>query len=910
MNQARAPDERHLLGAEAFNPFQKVPRLASLPVLVYLALIAILSVTLPRNLAALLVYDPPLLMLILNIVFLFGVSCAVTTIAVRAYLASGSSNILLLGCGVMALGCGALAGGGVRPLGGDANASVTIHNLGVLLGAILHAMGALLTLLKAEPEKMAERRWLKLLFGLAGTLILITVITVATLRGIVPLFWAADVGPTPIRQVALSVAAVLFALTSVYTMVLYYQNRSYFLCWYSLALALTCVGLVGITVMKAVGGPVGWAGRTAQYLGGVYFLIGALSALREAQAQGLTLEVAIDRFYRRTGVYYRDLVETVGDGIISIDDRKRVLVWNHGAERILGYTPGEALGRVVSGLLMPGGHKERLDDELFALQGQSVGPFAAKGLEIEMRRKDGTLFPADTSISIRRVESGWIATLVVRDITRRKRMEEALRESEDKYRTLVEQSLQGTWVIQDMRVVFCNQTFADMGGWTIPEVLSWSPEEVTNIIHPDDQKRVWSRFRERLDGKQIPLTNNQLRAFRKDGSIAWIEYDARKINLSGRPAVLISVLDITERRRTEKALRESELRYRQLAESAQDFIFIIDKEGKVQYINSSGAKEFGCDPDHMLGKSIMDLFLPDTGKRQWSRIRKVIQSGHALPNSETKVVFPTREVWRNTSLMPLRMENGEVTRVLGIARDVTERKKTETALRESEKRYRQLSEENARLLEQARQDAQTKTILLHEVNHRVKNNLASIIGLTQAQERFGKKKGSPELRSMCSDLASRVQGLATVHTLLSAAGWLSVRLTDLANDVIHSTLQILPSNQRVSVFVSPSSIRVTPDQANTLALVINELATNTIKHGQRGKQTPSISVRIEENDGRVVFEFQDNGPGYPEPILNEDLYNVGLDLVTNLVRKDLRGDITLCNDHGAVTRVQFVKRGS
>jgi two-component sensor histidine kinase len=201
-------------------------------------------------------------------------------------------------------------------------------------------------------------------------------------------------------------------------------------------------------------------------------------------------------------------------------------------------------------------------------------------------------------------------------------------------------------------------------------------------------------------------------------------------------------------------------------------------------------------------------------------------------------------------------------------------------------------------------------MLLHEVNHRVKNNLASIIGLTQAQERFGKKKGSPELRSMCSDLASRVQGLATVHTLLSAAGWLSVRLTDLANDVIHSTLQILPSNQRVSVFVSPSSIRVTPDQANTLALVINELATNTIKHGQRGKQTPSISVRIEENDGRVAFEFQDNGPGYPEPILNEDLYNVGLDLVTNLVRKDLRGDITLCNDHGAVTRIQFVKRGS
>jgi len=128
--------------------------------------------------------------------------------------------------------------------------------------------------------------------------------------------------------------------------------------------------------------------------------------------------------------------------------------------------------------------------------------------------------------------------------------------------------------------------------------------------------------------------------------------------------------------------------------------------------------------------------------------------------------------------------------------------------------------------------------------------------------------------------------------------------------VIHSTLQILPPDQRASVHVSPSSIQVTPDQANTVALVINELATNTIKHGKRAKQTPSISVRMEENDGQIVFEFQDNGPGYPEPILDEEHYNVGLDLLTNLVRNDLRGEVTLRNDHGAVTRIHFGNRRS
>ena len=163
---------------------------------------------------------------------------------------------------------------------------------------------------------------------------------------------------------------------------------------------------------------------------------------------------------------------------------------------------------------------------------------------------------------------------------------------------------------------------------------------------------------------------------------------------------------------------------------------------------------------------------------------------------------------------------------------------------------------------------------------------------------------------MSRDLAGRVQGLAMAHNLLSAVEWAAVKLTDLAVEVIHSTLQILPSDPRVSVQVSPSSIQVMPDKASTLALVINELATNTLKHGQKGKQAPSISVRIEESDGQILFEFRDNGPGYPEPIPSEEYYNVGLHLVTNLVRRDLRGDVTLHNDNGAVTRIQFGNRRS
>ncbi len=137
------------------------------------------------------------------------------------------------------------------------------------------------------------------------------------------------------------------------------------------------------------------------------------------------------------------------------------------------------------------------------------------------------------------------------DITQHEQMEETLRESEDKYRTLVEQSLQGTFVIQDMHIVFCNRTFAKMGGYTLEEIYSFSPEEVRNLIHPDDQERIWGRFRGKLAGEPLPPIHNDLRAFRKDGSIAWVEYDAVRINYAGRPAVQVSLVDITMRKQAE-----------------------------------------------------------------------------------------------------------------------------------------------------------------------------------------------------------------------------------------------------------------------------------------------------------------------------------------------------------------------
>ena len=218
--------------------------------------------------------------------------------------------------------------------------------------------------------------------------------------------------------------------------------------------------------------------------------------------------------------------------------------------------------------------------------------------------------------------------------------------------------------------------------------------------------------------------------------------------------------------------------------------------------------------------------------------------------------------------------------------------------------------ESARLYKQALRDADTRATLLREVNHRVKNNLTAIIGLLHAEGRHADASAwSREARDVyqviMNDLVNRVQGLATVHSMLSASEWGPLPLSELTVQIIYSSLQMLPRDRRVSVNVAPSPVRVTSDQAHDLALVINELATNTAKYGLQGRNEACITVRTELDGETVVLEFRDDGPGYPEEMLQSERSSVGFDLIRNIVRQNLRGDLELYNDRGAVAVIRF-----
>ncbi len=215
-----------------------------------------------------------------------------------------------------------------------------------------------------------------------------------------------------------------------------------------------------------------------------------------------------------------------------------------------------------------------------------------------------------------------------------------------------------------------------------------------------------------------------------------------------------------------------------------------------------------------------------------------------------------------------------------------------------------LALENARLYEQARRDAETRANLLREVNHRVKNNLSAIIGLLYSQmDRPGESPDSA-YQAAVSEVTHRIEGLSIVHGMLSASQWAPLRLAELVGKIARSTLEHVPTG-RVALEVSSSPVCVSADQAHTLALVINELTLNVAKHALQPGVPVQISVAASLNDRTALLIFRDNGPGYPEGVLAGRQGGVGLGLLRNLVRQNLRGQLVLRNEGGAVAEVHF-----
>lgn len=260
------------------------------------------------------------------------------------------------------------------------------------------------------------------------------------------------------------------------------------------------------------------------------------------------------------------------------------------------------------------------------------------------------------------------------DITERIRMEEELKEAETKFRTLVEQSLVGVYIVQDGVYAYANPCLAEMMGYTQTEMIRTFP--VDHVVHPDHRQIVADNIRIRMEGK-VESVHYEINAMKKNGEVFPIELFGTRTLYQGRPAIIGTLLDVSVRKRAENELKRSEERYRTLVEQASDYIMITDLDGNFIDVNPSLCKALGYEREKLLKMEANEIFDPLQVKEEPLQFDLLVTGISII--RERKMLSKEGElidVEINKKMLP----DG---RVLSISRDIRARKKAEAEIRKA-----------------------------------------------------------------------------------------------------------------------------------------------------------------------------------------------------------------------------------
>ncbi len=283
----------------------------------------------------------------------------------------------------------------------------------------------------------------------------------------------------------------------------------------------------------------------------------ALRAINEQLQMEIAERKRIEEELRRSEAKYRTMYETAGTAIILIGEDSAVSLANTQFERLSGYSK-----RDVEGMLRWLDFVDE-EDRSTAIECYQRclgdGSATSQSCEVRFRDRSGGLHHVLMNMSAIPETKQTIASIL--DITQRKQMEEALRESEKKYSTLVENSLTGIYINQEGKIAFANQRFAEIYGYCRKEILGIDAQK---LVHPADRTMVAEISDRRLRGEEVP-SEYEARGLTRNGETIWVNRKNTRITYNGRPAILGNVADVTSSKTLAKALQESEAKLRNLS---------------------------------------------------------------------------------------------------------------------------------------------------------------------------------------------------------------------------------------------------------------------------------------------------------------------------------------------------------
>lgn len=387
----------------------------------------------------------------------------------------------------------------------------------------------------------------------------------------------------------------------------------------------------------------------------------------------------------------RSIIETALDAVISVDRDGLVTVWNSQAERTFGYSAQEAMGRKLSDLIIPvrsrDAHDAGMERVLQAMDGAPVN----RRIELHALHRDGHEFPVEFAMTLTQVAGRPVLTAFIRDITEQKQAEQALRESEERYRMLIDLSPSGIFVYSGGKTLYVNQAACRILGADSPDQIL--PHPALHFVHPDCHAAVLDNARSLLEGGG-PVRRAERKYLKLDGSVIHVEVEAAPIVWNGERAIQGIFSDITARKAAEETLYRTTSILTALIQNSPVAIITSDTEGRLSSWNPAASCMFGWTEEEVLGgqapyiapenqeeaEALWDLALAGGNTQGLELVR------HRKDGTQIDIEF-----WGGA----LRDRHGAVTGAFGVMADITERKRAEEALRASEERFRTTFEKAA-----------------------------------------------------------------------------------------------------------------------------------------------------------------------------------------------------------------------
>ncbi len=487
-------------------------------------------------------------------------------------------------------------------------------------------------------------------------------------------------------------------------------------------------------------------------------------------------------------------------------------------------------------------------------------------LEFEVTGLRGTRRWLDTHAAPLRDADGRVEGLlgIARDVTERKHAGEALRESEARFRGAFETSPIGmALVAPDGRWIQINHRLCEITGYSRQELLSRTFQDIT---HPDDLAKDLALVSQVLEG-EIPFYQMEKRYIHKAGHSIWTHLTVALVrDPQGAPLHFVSQIeDITTRKSAEGDLKASEERFRELAENIQEVFWLTDPaRNEMLYVSPAYETIWGrtCESLYASPRTWLDSIHPDDRKRVIEAVATKQTNG--TYDEEYRIRRPDGEIrWIHDRAFAVRDSFGAVTRVVGVAVDVTGKRRAEDELRESQKQLRALSAH----LQTIREDERTGIAReLHDELGQsltaLKMDLASIRGMCA---------GGPDARKAAVqkiDAASQVAD-GMIHTVRRISSELRPGMLDDLGlfPAIEWLAQDFSQRTGISVRIASEIGSVALDRAQSTAIfrILQETLTNVARHSK----ATEVSGLVRESGGAFELEIRDNGKGFPLSILHE-----------------------------------------